>query len=764
MEKRLSKYQSKENKKKSLFYNSNEITAFAKKFDDLIANNKLNEAEEYIKLKLKENKSLDILYYLLGDVFLKKQDYKLSRKYFSKSLNVNNKYYPNILGIALSYFNNDNYEDAIKYFQKFIKFDPRNIQSINLLGNSYYIKKDFNEAINNYKKSLNINNNQPFINFSLASIYTFIHEYNKSVTIYKEIYETKSFMDFDKNNIIKFYIDYGKTLEKLDNIKLAKKIYREAINKYEKNTELYNSYIALLLNIEDFNLALNLLEKCIRINPENYQTLSNFGIFYFKTQNYKKAQEYILRAIEKNPENFLLLSNLSSCQIELGLLDQAYENAEKSIQYNNSYPMAYNNMSRILYEKDKIKESLKYAKKAYEINPLDGMYCYNIANCELSLGNKKESRKYYKKALELNPKFGDAFLMLAYGGKVDSETVDKTINLIKKEKLPDKVIGSFCFGLYKAKENAKEFKEAFNFLIKANEFYFRTTSLASLNEEKYFHDYRKLIEIKKNLYSKKNLSLLKGTNQTNNQSIFITGLPRSGTTLIEQMISNHPKVFGAGELKFIAKIKNKFGLVEEDYIKKDNLNSSKELLKILNKKNIELMGREYIKKINHHISETNLFITDKMPSNYMNLGLINLILPSSKIIHIKKDMMDICFSLFSVKFQKGHEFTYNLKYIIEMYKNYENIMNHWKKVLPNKIYIIEYKNLIENTEKEIRKILDFCELEFNENCLNYESNERIVLTASSSQVREKINKNSIGRWKNYEKDLNSFLIENNVIL
>ena len=131
MEKRLSKYQSKENKKKSLFYNSNEITAFAKKFDDLIANNKLNEPEEYIKLKLKENKSLDILYYLLGDVFLKKQDYKLSRKYFSKSLNINNKYYPNILGIALSYFNNDNYEDAIKYFQKFIKFDPRNIQSIN---------------------------------------------------------------------------------------------------------------------------------------------------------------------------------------------------------------------------------------------------------------------------------------------------------------------------------------------------------------------------------------------------------------------------------------------------------------------------------------------------------------------------------------------------------------------------------------------------------------------------------------------------------
>ena len=96
--------------------------------------------------------------------FLKKQDYKLSRKYFSKSLNINNKYYPNILGIALSYFNNDNYEDAIKYFQKFIKFDPRNIQSINLLGNSYYIKKDFKEAINNYKKSLNINNNQPFIN------------------------------------------------------------------------------------------------------------------------------------------------------------------------------------------------------------------------------------------------------------------------------------------------------------------------------------------------------------------------------------------------------------------------------------------------------------------------------------------------------------------------------------------------------------------------------------------------------------------------
>ena len=760
----MSKDQSKGNKKKYSFYNNNEIMTFAKKFDGLIASNNLNEAEEYIKLKLKEKKSLDILYYLLGNVFLKKQDYELSRKYFSKSLNINNKYYLNIFGIGLSYFNNNNYEDAIKYFQKFIIFDPKNTQSINMLGNAYYSKKDFKEAINNYKKSLNINNNQPFINFSLASVYTFIREYNKSVTIYKEIYETKSFMRFDKKNIINFYIDYGKSLEKLDNIKLANEIYREAIIKYDENTELYNSYTSLLLNIEDFDLALNLLEKCIKINPENFQTLSNFGVFYYKTQNYKKAQEFFLRANKKNPGNFLLLSNLSSCQIELGLLDQAYENAEKSIQHNSTYPMAYNNLSRILYDKDKIEDSLKYAKKAYEIDPLDGMYCYNIANCELSLGNKKESQKYYKKALELNPKLGDAFLMLSYGGKVDSETIEETTDLIKKHKLPDKVIGSFYFGLYKAKENTKEFKKAFKFLIKANDLYFRNTALASLDEKKYFQDYRKSIEIKKNLYSKENLSLVKDSNVTNNQSIFITGLPRSGTTLVEQMISGHPKVFGAGELKFIGRIKNKFGLVEEDYIKKDNPNSRKELLNILNKKNIKLMGEEYIEKIKHHIIGKNLFITDKMPSNYMNLGLINLILPDSKIIHIKKDMMDICFSLFSVKFQKGHEFTYNFKYIIEMYKNYEDIMNHWKKVLPNKIHIIEYKNLIENTEKEIREILDFCELEFNENCLNYERNERIVLTASSSQVRDKLNKKSLGRWKNYKEDLNSFLREHNLIL
>ena len=745
-------------------YSENEIIKFAAKIDEFVSKKKLREAEEYIKLKLKEKKSIDILYYSLGSIYLEKKAYKLSRKKFSKSLEINNENYSNILGIAISYFNEGNYSEANENFNKFIKFQPKNIMALNMLGNSLFLLKKYDFAINSYKKSLKLKKNQPFVYFSIASIFTLISNYKNAVGIYEEIYESKSFLKFNENNIIQFYMDYGKSLEKLNKIYLSSNLYEESIKKYNQNTDLYNSYISLLLKIENYELALSLLKRCENIDPDKYQTIANFGVYHYQTQNYKRAQEYFLRAVKIEPENYILLNNLSSAQIELELYDEAYDNAKKSLIYNSSYSMAYNNISRVFYQNDKIKESLDYAKKSYKINPSDGIYCNNIANCELALGNKKEAQKYYKKALELNPNLGDAFLMLAYGDEIDDKIIIKTLELIKHQKLPDKILGSFYFGLYKVSENKKKYKEAFKYLTTANKLYFNTTNLSILNKTNYFKKYKKFINIKKNLYSKKNLLFLKKNDQEINHSIFITGLPRSGTTLLEQMVSSHAKVYGAGELTHIGEIKRKFGLREEDVVEKKNFDSNKELLSILNDKKIKLMNKEYIEKISENISEKKPFLTDKMPSNYLNIGLINLMLPNSKIIHIKKDIMDICFSLFSAKFKKGHEFSYDLSFIVEMYKNYEDIMNHWNEVLPKKIHLVEYKNLIQNTEEEIKKTLDFCELEFDKKCLDYEGNKRIVLTASSYQVREKLDKNYLGRWKNYKADLCSYFDKNNIKL
>ena len=227
--------------------------------------------------------------------------------------------------------------------------------------------------------------------------------------------------------------------------------------------------------------------------------------------------------------------------------------------------------------------------------------------------------------------------------------------------------------------------------------------------------------------------------------IFIVGLPRSGSTLVEQILSSHSAVEGTMELPNMMNIARKMGNSTKDQT------AYPEVISELPEQDLSFLGKSYIEDTQFLRSGLPFFI-DKMPNNFL-IGLIKLILPNAKIIDARRNPMDTCFSCYKQYFAKGQHFTYDLDDIARYYINYVKLMDHWDATLPDFVYRVNYEKMITNQEEETRKLLKYCELEWDENCLNFHKNKRAVKTASSEQVRQPIYKKGLNHWKNFEEDL-----------
>ena len=476
------------------------------------------------------------------------------------------------------------------------------------------------------------------------------------------------------------------------------------------------------------------IKKIVNISPQDPLAHYNLGNTYGKLADFSKAEESYKKAISLKPNFPEAYYNLGTIFENNLKLEEAEKYYKQAIALKPDFANAYNNLGIVLEELRKFNESEICYKKIIALEPNFAEAYHNLGNNLEQQGKLKDAQISYEKAIIINPGLAKTHRQLSSIKKFDK--YDDQYHLLQKlyldKNISDEQLCHVNFSLAKIYEDLENFEKAFKHFKEGNRIQKKLLNYNIKQDIELFNQIKlSFKQFEKNVHSIRR-------NKSDIIPIFIVGMPRSGTTLVEQIISSHSKVSGLGELPFVLQfgLKITTGLLEYN---------SETVLKFRNK---------YLEKIKN-FTENSLIFTDKMPQNFLYISLIIATFPEAKILHIKRNTAAVCWANYKQWFKsKDLSYSYSINDTIKYYNLYEDLMNFWKKSFNNKIYEVDYESLTVNHEDEIKKLIKYLDLNWEEGCLSPEKNKRAVTTASNKQIRNKIFKGSSQKWKNYKPFLN----------
>jgi len=500
---------------------------------------------------------------------------------------------------------------------------------------------------------------------------------------------------------------------------------------------LYNILGACYKVLGQLENAEKMFNTAFSIKPDYAEAHFNHGIILKGLNRIDEAIESYQNAIAILPNYPDAHNNLGNAFREKGKINDAIECYEWAVAYKPEFVQALNNLGNAQSDIGLHHLAAKNFEKAFSINPsfLDSLF--NLGVVQKELGLKNEAMKNFEKVLELQPKNFKVFRNLGDVKKFtnrDSQIIENIESTIQNNSLEQSELIDLNLSLAKIYGDLGDLDKQFKFLSEGNSLRKNLSGYSIANSIQLFSQIKKIF---------KSESFLSKSNEKNKtiKPIFIVGMPRSGTSLVEQIIASHNEVFGSGELEFLSKILAP--IISQD-------------LK-LNENTKKLIRDQYLSKLEVLKINEKTF-TDKMPMNFRYIGFIFSAFPEAKIVHLKRDARATCWSIFKSYFDsEGIGYSYDQKDLADYYGLYSDLMSFWHKLYPNQIYDICYEDLTKNQEEETRKLLAYCDLEWDEHCLNFHMNDRAVKTASALQVRKKMYQGSSEAWKKYESYLKTLI-------
>ena len=496
-------------------------------------------------------------------------------------------------------------------------------------------------------------------------------------------------------------------------------------------------------NVKNFDLVISKGNILLKKNPEYVILYNLIGSAHQNNNNYSEAKKFFKSGLQLDPKNIALMNNLAMSYKNLLEYSLAAELYDKILKLNNKYLNAYINYGNLKRDLNQFKEAINLYEEALNLTNKNPVVLYSLALAYQGIGDFDKSISFAKKTLDLDPKFTRADHLISQSKKYErkDEHYISLKNKIENTNLNDFEKVDLYFALAKAEEDFGNIAEASDYIIKGNKL------------KKKIINYKLSTELNlcKNIIEKfKDNNFEELSSNYDDNIIFILGMPRSGTSLVEQIISSHKDVFGAGELPILSNIIKDHFINDQQLIIEDLKDEIEKPTKI------DICRSRYFDFIkNFNYSEK--YITDKAPLNFRWIGFIKVLFPNAKIVHCIREPKNNCLSMFKNVFEGGLNFTYDQEDLVKYYNQYQELMNFWKSKYANSIYSIKYEELIENNEEEIKKIIKFCNLSWDEKCLSFHKNKTPIKTMSTAQARKPIYKsslNSFEKYKNYFKEIN----------
>ena len=620
------------------------------------------------------------------------------------------------------------YLQAISQLNEIIKVFPNELNSIYLLIDCFIKINKPIEALEYTHKALSFKNDDKKLLLLEIRLNEFLERDSEAIFLLKAF--INKFSDFTALKQL------TNLLVKQDKADEADDVVKEFFENNEDYGLLYKG--VRHLHASRYRKAEDAFKKVLIEDENNIDALRFMGILAFKSGNHDIAEAMLTKALKLDPTYSLVWANLAQVFSVTGQLDKAKKSFKNILNMEPKNGLIWAEYGTVLTKLANYQEGKDAYLKALEFKPNSPRVHLSLGHVYKTMGEIDNSISSYKNTIFQNNLSGEAYWSLAnlktYSFS-DNEIRDmeETLN----GDMTDIERSQMHFALGKAYEVMKDYDKSFKNYFKGNKV---KKGLIKYSSDDTTQNTKKILEF----FNQENIKNLSKSSTNDQDPIFVLGMPRSGSTLVDQIISSHSKVDGTQELPNIIKIAAELNADEQS--------NYPEVLKELDDMQLSDLGKNYILETAWARDRAPFFI-DKMPNNFIHIGLIKTILPNAKIIDTRRDPMDTCFSCFKQFFARGQLFTYSLEDLGNYYSDYIRAMNHWHNIYGKDILTVHYDNVINKTEETIRELIDYCNLPFEQECLEFYKSSRPVKTPSAEQVRQPIYKSGLNYWKNYENHL-----------
>ena len=538
------------------------------------------------------------------------------------------------------------------------------------------------------------------------------------------------------------HYNLGIVLAELDDTERAIEHLNKSITNAADNAAVYGQLADAYTKLQRWEEAINAFHMALAIQPEDVVTVIKLGNVFYAAQRWPEAIPLYEQALAMQPDNALVHRNLGVSLQKLGQLQRAVKCFEQALSLRPDYTDARTKLSEVLRELGRADEALALLEQVIALKPDETEAQIALVLTLRQLGQTELAIERLEKLLISRPTIGVLYHHIALI-QPKRELIPVVEKLVQDPELSNSDTLYCHFALGNLYRDSRSFDQAFSHFQKANRLQRETLTYDPTDNTQHID---KLIEV----YSKRLFQRKRQLGSASRLPVFILGMPRSGTTLVEQILASHPQVHGAGELGAFPGVSR---AIAQQLKYADPSPECMALIDVslIDKRMAEEYSERYLQELAFHCP-TATRITDKLPGNFLAIGLIKILLPNARIIHCQRNPLDNCVSLYFHSIQ-SHQFSFELTELGQYYLDYQRLMSHWESLFSGEIFDLQYEELVMDQETVSKQLIDYLGLEWDEKCIDFHNNERHVMTSSNIQVRQPMYRNAINRWKHYERHL-----------